>query len=132
MGKAGDYDYPSYHQANHLEENTLQHYDFRPYDIIGEEPIDFGRSEELSTDPIKRQKQINLDDDNAEEEWQWFYIDEDFASIERNPLLPNSLEVAYDIWDKYMVRYSTYDHYKKYRIAWMRELNHAVDKEVLE
>jgi hypothetical protein len=144
LEKAGDRDYPSYHQANHLKEQyfhilwnfrnatQMAHNDFRPYNIVGEEAIDFGRSEELSTDPIKRQKQINFDDDNAEKEWQWFYIDQDFAAIERNPLLPNSLEVAFDIWDKYMVRYSTYDYYKKYRVAWMRELYHAVDKEDAE
>lgn len=128
-------DYPSKHQAYHLKEKyfeilyhfrnmtNMAHNDFRPYNIIGNEAIDFSRSEVLSNDPSTRTKELEYDDKNAADEWEWFYIDSDFYAIEKNPFLPNSLEIAYDIWDKYITRYSSYDSTKKYRSAWMTVLH---------
>jgi hypothetical protein len=137
--KAGNHDYPSNHQAHHLKEKYFQilwnfrnatqmtHGDFRPYNIVGEEAIDFGRAKPLSSDPEERQKQLIKDDQNAENEWLWFYIDLDFFAIEEHPLLPNSLKNAEQIWDRYMKRYSHYDYYPKYRDTWMAVLRYIVE-----
>ena len=137
--KAGTDEYPSHHEALHLKEKYFKilykfrnatgmvHHDFRPYNIVGDEAIDFTRSEILSSDPVEREKEIKFDDKKAQDEWEWFYIDLDFAGIEENPFLPNSLEIAYTIWDKYLIRYSSYgEQTKKYRLAWMKVLHYII------
>lgn len=137
--KAGSNDYPSNHQAQHLKQKYFEilykfrnatdmaHNDFRPYNIIGDEAIDFSRSEILSTDPLERKNELLYDDRNAADEWDWFYTDKDFEAIQENPFLPNALHVAYTIWDKYLVRYSGYlEQTKKYRLAWMTVLHYIL------
>jgi hypothetical protein len=137
--RAGKHDYPSNHQAHHLKqkyfdilfkfrnETQMVHYDFRPYNIIGDTVIDFTRSEILSSDPIERQKQLEDDDHTAEDEWEWFYYDSDIDAIEENPFLPNSTEHAYHIWEMYLSRYEyELDKYTRYRKAWLNVLNYII------
>lgn len=82
---------------------------------------------QLSSDPIERQKQLEEDDQTAEDEWKWFYHDSDFYAIEDNPFLPNSTEHAYNLWEMYLSRYEyELDKIKRYRIAWLAVFNYIL------
>jgi hypothetical protein len=103
----------------------MTHNDFRPYNIIGDTVIDFGRSEELSSDPIERQNQILKDDETAEGEWSYFVARRDVYAIEKNPFLPNSKETAIKSWKFYTDRYPGQGT-KRYQEDWMETLDYIL------
>jgi hypothetical protein len=127
----GDNEFASDHQPLHLKEKyykilwdfrnatNIKHGDFRPYNVFGDQVIDFGRSEPLSKDLRKRKRQIAEDDIGAREEWEWYYYYSDWNIIEKNPLIPNALNRSKEIFDIYVDRYDDVENMKRYRKAWM-------------
>jgi hypothetical protein len=103
----------------------MAHNDFRPYNIINDTVIDFGRSEELSSDPIKRQEQLDWDDGIAADEWQYFVARRDIYALEENPFLPNAREKAENDWKLYIDRYPG-KHTNEYKKDWMEVLDYVL------
>ena len=101
----------------------LAHNDFHPYNIIGGTVIDFGRTERLSDDPIKRAKQIKEDDSIARGEWVWFYQKSDSDAIQINPKLPDAIKRSKLMWKSYFDRYyDTPSENELYMNSWMETL----------
>lgn len=105
---------------------NMTHNDFRPYNIVNDTVIDFGRSEELSSDPLKRQKQIDTDDKTAQEEWDYFVARRDVKAIEKNPFLPNARDKANDAWKLYEKRYASNKNTLQYKKDWMEVLEYIL------
>lgn len=105
---------------------NMAHNDFRPYNIVNNTVIDFGRSIELSSDPSTRQTQIEKDDRVAQEEWEYFVNRRDIKALEQNPFLPNAIEVAEKAWKYYAARYESDNATTRYISDWMEVLNYIL------
>jgi hypothetical protein len=131
---AGPNELPSNHILPYMKEKywnilwdfrnrtQMVHGDFRPYNVIGGQVFDFGRSSLLSRNVRRRKRQIVRDDNHAQKEWEWYWMYSDWTKIENNPLIPNAVKRATEIWDVYVDRYDTVKKGKKYRVAWMKVL----------
>jgi hypothetical protein len=135
----GPNELPSNHIPPHMKEKYFKilwdfrnrtqmvHGDFRPYNVIQGHVFDFGRTELLSRNVKKRKRQIIRDDRHAEKEWEWYWCWTDWARIEDNPLIPNALKRANEIWDLYVDRYDEVRKAKKYRAAWFTVLTQILE-----